>query len=107
MLLARRLAVDGAQEIRPSPDVSVEDVLASGTYRSATESGHAIYESRLLFSDFDVGVQRIVAQPFLLRFSIDGKERRNIPDYLLLTNAAPVIRNLTASVGTAADPPSL
>ena len=41
----------------------------SGTYWSATERGHVIYESRLelarlLFADFDASVNRIFAQPF-------------------------------------------
>jgi hypothetical protein len=44
----------------------------SGTYWSATERGHVIYESRLelarlLFADFDGSVNRIFAQPFLLK----------------------------------------
>jgi hypothetical protein len=109
--LSRR-SVDGAEEIRPLDEVAVDDVVAaapwrtfrwyggqqhySGTYWAATESDHVIYESRLelarlLLADFDVGVQRIAAQPFLLRCPVDGKERRHIPDYLLLTNAGPVI----------------
>ena len=41
----------------------------SGSYWSATEGRHVIYESRLelarlLFSDFDRSVHRICAQPF-------------------------------------------
>lgn len=68
----------------------------SGSYWSATESGHVIYESRLelarlLFADFDCSVQRIVAQPFLLRVEIGGKVRRHIPDFLLLTGSGPVV----------------
>jgi hypothetical protein len=40
----------------------------SGTYWSATERGHVIYESRLelarlLFADFDASVNRILTQP--------------------------------------------
>ncbi|EEN84890.1 TnsA-like heteromeric transposase endonuclease subunit [Rhodococcus qingshengii] len=110
--LSRRHVGDGAEEIRPLDEVAVDDVVAStpwrtfrwyagqqhysGTYWAATESDHVIYESRLelarlLFADFDVGVQRIAAQPFLLSCSVGGKERRHIPDYLLLTNAGPVI----------------
>lgn len=110
--LSRRHVVDGAEEIRPLAEVAVDDIVASapwrtfrwhggqqhysGTYWTATESDHVIYESRLelarlIFADFDVEVQRIAAQPFLLRCLVDGKERRHIPDYLLLTNAGPVI----------------
>jgi len=68
----------------------------SGTYWSATERAHVIYESRLelarlLYADFDPGVSRIVAQPFLLTVHIDGKDRRHIPDFLLLTEAGPVV----------------
>lgn len=42
-----------------------------GSYWSATEGRHVIYESRLelarlLFADFDRSVHRICAQPFLL-----------------------------------------
>jgi len=68
----------------------------SGTYWSSTVGGHIIYESRLelahlLFSDFDMGVRQIVAQPFLLRASVDGKLRKHIPDYLLITDTGPVV----------------
>ncbi|WP_260987928.1 TnsA-like heteromeric transposase endonuclease subunit [Streptomyces sp. CFMR 7] len=64
----------------------------SGTYWSATVRDHVIYESRpelgrLLFADFAAEVRRIVAQPFLLKADIDGKVRKHIPDYLLLTDA--------------------
>jgi hypothetical protein len=49
-----------------------------------------IYESRLelarlLFADFDARVGHIVAQPFVLRTSVDRKPRKHIPDYLLIT----------------------
>jgi hypothetical protein len=68
----------------------------SGTFWSATEHGHVIYESRLelarlLFADFDSSVRRIVAQPFLLRAEVDGVGRKHIPDYLLLTGDGPVV----------------
>jgi hypothetical protein len=68
----------------------------SGTYWSATEHGHVIYESRLelarlMFADFDIGVRHIVAQPFLLRTCVDGVARRHIPDYLLVTGDGPVV----------------
>lgn len=68
----------------------------SGTYWSATERAHVIYESRLelarlLFADFDPAVSRIIAQPFLIRTSIDKRVRKHVPDYLLLTNEGPVV----------------
>ncbi|MFL4905535.1 TnsA-like heteromeric transposase endonuclease subunit [Streptomyces sp. MMS24-I2-30] len=68
----------------------------SGTYWSATMRDHVIYESRLelsrlLFADFDPAVRRIVAQPFLLKTVLEGKVRRHIPDYLLLTEQVPVV----------------
>lgn len=68
----------------------------SGSFWSATENDLVIYESRLelarlLFADFDVSVQHIVAQPFLLRGDVDGVLRRHIPDYLLFTGAGPVV----------------
>ncbi|MEW1719682.1 TnsA-like heteromeric transposase endonuclease subunit [Streptomyces sp. NPDC093109] len=68
----------------------------SGTYWSATTRDHVIYESRLelsrlLFADFDPSVRAIVAQPFLLQTVLEGKVRRHIPDYLLLTRQVPVV----------------
>jgi hypothetical protein len=68
----------------------------SGTYWSSTEQSHVIYESRLeltrlLYADFDAGVHRIVAQPFLLRAAVDGRERKHIPDYLLLSDDGPIV----------------
>lgn len=57
----------------------------SGTYWSATERDHVIYESRLdlanlLLADFDSTVHHIVAQPFSLRAEVDGQFRRHVPD---------------------------
>lgn len=68
----------------------------SGTYWSATMGDHVIYESRLelgrlMFADFAPEVRHIVAQPFLLKTVIDGKVRKHIPDYLLLTEDGPVV----------------
>lgn len=68
----------------------------SGSYWSATMSGHVIYESRLelsrlIFADFDRSVQRILAQPFLLKSAVDGKVRKHIPDYFLVTEQGPVV----------------
>lgn len=59
-------------------------------------TGHVIYESRLelahlLFADFDPTVRHIVAQPFLLRTTVDGKSYKHIPDYLLITDAGPAV----------------
>ena len=68
----------------------------SGFYWSSTERAHVIYESRLelarlLFADFDPMVQRIFAQPFMLKTPIDHAGRRHIPDYLLLTDTGPIV----------------
>ncbi|MEU8522568.1 TnsA-like heteromeric transposase endonuclease subunit [Streptomyces sp. NPDC048577] len=68
----------------------------SGTYWSATMGDHVIYESRLelgrlLFADFAPEVRHIIAQPFLLKADVDGKVRKHIPDYLLLTDEGPVV----------------
>jgi hypothetical protein len=65
----------------------------SGTYWSATEHGHVIYESRLelsrlLFADFDTSVKRIIAQPFLLSAQVEATVRRHVPDFLLLSDTA-------------------
>ena len=63
----------------------------SGTYWSATEGRHVIYESRLelarlLFADFDGSVHRICSQPFLLAGLRGGVERKHVPDFLLITD---------------------
>lgn len=68
----------------------------SGIYWSATVRDHVIYESRLelarlLFADFDPAVRSIVAQPFLLKAEVDGKLRKHIPDYLLITEQGPMV----------------
>ena len=42
-------------------------------------------------ADFDRSVSFIVAQPFLIRRRVQGVVRRHIPDYLLLTDADPVL----------------
>jgi hypothetical protein len=57
---------------------------------------HVIYESRLelsrlLLADFDPGVRRIAAQPFMVAATVDGRPRRHIPDYLWDTVDGPVI----------------
>ena len=42
-------------------------------------------------ADIDQSVKFIVAQPFLIRSKVQGVVRRHIPDYLLLTDADPVL----------------
>lgn len=74
----------------------------SGSYWSSTNCAHVIYESRLelarlLMADFDTSVTKIVAQPFLLRVRVDGKMRRHIPDYCLLTQDAPIVVDVKPS----------
>lgn len=71
----------------------------SGTYWSITQRDHVIYESRLelavlLLADFDPSVHGIFAQPFLLRAEVSGAARKHIPDYLMLTDAGPVVVNV-------------
>jgi hypothetical protein len=68
----------------------------SGLYWSATMRDHVIYESRLelarlIYADFDRAVHRILAQPFLLKVPLDGKIRKHIPDYFLVTAQGPVV----------------
>lgn len=68
----------------------------SGVYWAATECAHVIYESRLelselLLADFDPGVSRIKAQPFLLTALVNSRVRRHVPDYLLRTECGPVL----------------
>jgi hypothetical protein len=67
-----------------------------GFYWSATTSGHVMYESRLelarlLYADFDRRVASIVAQPFLLKVQVAGQVRRHVPDFLLATDAGPLV----------------
>ena len=71
----------------------------SGTYWSSTVGSSVIYESRLelarlLFADFAPTVRHIVAQPFLLRATVDQESRKHIPDYFLMTDAGPVIMDV-------------
>lgn len=68
----------------------------SGKYWSVTEGDHVIYESRLelsalLMADFDLTVHKIKAQPFLLTAFVNGRRRSHVPDYLLRTDAGPVV----------------
>ena len=66
----------------------------SGTYWSATNRDHVIYESRLelarlLFADYDTTVHHVIAQPFFLRARVNRRIRKHIPDFLLLTSGVP------------------
>lgn len=68
----------------------------SGVFWSSTQRDHVIYESRLelavsLSADFDPSATGIVAQPFLLRALVGGGIRRHVPDFLLLTDAGPLV----------------
>jgi TnsA endonuclease N terminal len=63
-----------------------------GTYWSATEAAHVIYESRLelsrlLLADFDPSIERIFAQPLTIHAWIDDQHRLHTPDYLLIRGA--------------------
>jgi hypothetical protein len=68
----------------------------SGTWWSSTMADHVIYESRLelsrlLLADFDPCVRRMVAQPFMVTATVDGRPRRHILDYLWDTVDGPVV----------------
>jgi hypothetical protein len=67
-----------------------------GTYWSATQRDHVIYESRLelanlLLADFDPAVHHIVAQPFVLHAEVGGQLRKHVLDYLLDSDHGPVV----------------
>jgi hypothetical protein len=107
-----RSSIDGTESCRPLEDVSAPTLQGaapwrsfrwyrgqkhySGTFWSATQCGHVVYESRLelarlLLADFDTSVSGIVAQPFLLRANVDGKQCKHVPDYFLITTDGPVV----------------
>ncbi|BCO49639.1 MULTISPECIES: TnsA-like heteromeric transposase endonuclease subunit [Mycobacterium] len=74
----------------------------SGTYWSATQCDHVVYESRLelanlLLADFDPAVRHIVAQPFLMSVEVDGHVRKHIPDYLWDSDSGPVVVDVIRS----------
>jgi hypothetical protein len=57
---------------------------------------HVIYESRLelsrlVLADFDPAVRRILAQPFMMTATVQGRARRHILDYLWDTADGPVV----------------
>lgn len=67
----------------------------SGSYWAATTGGHLVHESRLelarlLLADFDAGVVDIYAQPYRLATRIAGRQRRHVPDFLLLSTTGVV-----------------
>ena len=68
----------------------------SGTYWSATQRDHVIYESRLelaalMLADFNRRVHGIAAQPFELKAEVNHKSRRHVLDYLWDTVDGPVV----------------
>lgn len=61
----------------------------SGWYWASTTRSHVVYESRLelarlLLADFDHSVVAIAAQPFCVSDRVGGRERRHVPDFLLV-----------------------
>jgi TnsA-like endonuclease N terminal len=61
----------------------------SGWYWASTTGSHVVYESRLelarlLLADFDHSVVAIAAQPFCVSARVGGRERRHVPDFLLV-----------------------
>jgi hypothetical protein len=61
----------------------------SGWYWASTTDSHVVYESRLelarlLLADFDRSVVAIAAQPFCVSARVGGRERRHVPDFLLV-----------------------
>lgn len=68
----------------------------SGQYWSSTERDLVPHESRLekailMIADFDPMVSHIVAQPFMLEVSLNGKRVRHTLDYLLGTDQGPIV----------------
>jgi len=62
----------------------------SGSYWSATTGDFVVYESRLelarlLLADFDPTVVMIYAQPCLVEAPVEGRVRRHVPDFLLVS----------------------
>jgi hypothetical protein len=68
----------------------------SGSYWAATTGWHVVYESRLelarlLLADFDVDVVDIYAQPCRLVARVGGRQRRHVPDFLLVSTRGVVM----------------
>jgi hypothetical protein len=92
----------------------------SGSYWAAATGGHVVYESRLelarlLLADFDRDVVDIYAQPCRLVAHCDGRQRRHVPDFLLVSgsgvvtvvNVKPAHRLADAKVAEALDWPGV
>jgi hypothetical protein len=67
----------------------------SGSFWAATMGGHVVYESRLelarlLLADFDSMVAAMWAQPCWLVATVDGVQRRHVPDFLFASPAGEV-----------------
>jgi hypothetical protein len=72
----------------------------SGWYWAATQRDHVIHESRLELSclmcaDYVKTVRGMVAQPFMINASINGKGHHHIPDYLFATDQGPLVVDVT------------
>jgi TnsA-like endonuclease N terminal len=85
----------GCSAVADVPMASRSEALLGGILVSHSRR-HVAYESRLelawlLLADFDTSVSQFVAQPFPLVTSVDGKQRKHIPDYLLIRNDGPVV----------------
>jgi hypothetical protein len=102
------LIIDGERNSAPLSSMSASQLLACtpvrnfrwhrgqrhfpGWYWSATDCRHVMYESRLelgrlILADFDPTVRGIRSQPFRLTFTDrEGRCRRHVPDFALLTN---------------------
>ncbi|MFV8047970.1 TnsA-like heteromeric transposase endonuclease subunit [Mycobacterium sp. 48b] len=75
----------------------------SGLYWCATEGAHVGYESRLelsrlMVADFDPDAKHIASQPFQLKASIGGESLKRVPDYLVCTDAVPLVIDVTRRV---------
>lgn len=67
-----------------------------GWWWSSTNKDLVGYESllerdRLLLADFDLAVEGIASQPFGITGLVSGKERRHVPDYLLVGTGDPTV----------------
>lgn len=67
-----------------------------GWWWSSTNKDLVGYESllerdRLLVADFDPAVEGVASQPFGISGRVSGKERRHVPDYLLVGRGGPIV----------------
>jgi hypothetical protein len=72
----------------------------SGMYWAATEAKLVGYESllelsRLTLADYDRSSKRIVSQPFQITARVGGERLLRVPDYLVLTDAEPLVIDVT------------